>query len=728
MILEYAQTVDELAEKVGILPEFETDGIVYHTSFETKKALLEALGYSVDSPQSVKKELQTILEKPFKKALPPVLVVSCEEKNVDVPVCIKASETPETLKYEIVFEDGEKLSGEKNTSELPVLEKKIISQKIYEQRILTLSVPALLGYHTLKVSGDSVVKQGQSMSLIVTPEKCYMPEMMRQGGKPWGFPVQLYALRSEHNWGIGDFSDLKEMTAAAKTLGADIVGINPINVSFMAKPEIASPYYSSCRMFLNPLYIDVMAVEEAKDCQDLQEYVSSKSFKTALKKARDAALVDYTAVAKLKIKAFEILFADFKKASADRRKAFEEFCEKGGKDLQNAALYQVLADFFVKKKKNVGFKSWGEKYASPDTKESIAFAKENVDKINYYKYLFWLADEQFQKVSDESERQGLGIGLYQDLAVGVASESAETWGAQDLFVTELSIGSPPDMFNANGQKWGVAPMRPDVMREEAYASYRRILSANMKRAGAVRIDHVMGLVRLYCMPDGGDGAYIRYNVNDLIGIVALESHRNKCLVVGEDLGVVPDFFREILEKAGILSFRIFRYEQTEEGCYKPLSSYPRTALIASGTHDMPTLLGYWLETDLETAKQIGLIDDEKKADVHKFRYKERFSMMEGLARTGRWFINQERYDEELDGQFLPDRLIEEVYSYLATAPCCLLLVQLEDLLEQKEQMNMPGTSNEYPNWRWKLTKTVAELCEDEDMKRICATIRRNRMQ
>ena len=227
MILEYTQTVDELAEKVGILPEFETDGVVYPTSFETKKALLKALGYSVDTLQTAKKELQMILEKPFKRALPPVFVVSCEQKNIDIPVCMEVASASNVLKYEIVFEDGEKLSGEKNPADLPVLEKKCIAKKEYELRLLTLSMPALLGYHTLKISGDGIVKHGRSMSLIVTPEKCYMPEMMRQGGKPWGFPVQLYALRSENNWGIGDFSDLKEMTRTAKVLGADIVGKGP---------------------------------------------------------------------------------------------------------------------------------------------------------------------------------------------------------------------------------------------------------------------------------------------------------------------------------------------------------------------------------------------------------------------------------------------------------------------------------------------------------------------
>lgn len=727
MVLEYSQTVDILAEKAGILPEFEADGGIYTTSFETKKALLDALGFPVKTAKEAQESLQTVLEKPYKTALPPVTVISAEKKIAEVTVTFAAGHESEPLSFEIIQENGEIVAGQKKTADLPVTDSLMIKETEYEHRRLTIDLPAQTGYHTLRVSGAALPDQGREMALIVVPEKCYMPETMRQGAKPWGFPLQLYALRSKRNWGIGDFSDLKEMAGVAKSFGADIVGINPINVAFMAKPETASPYYSSCRLFLNPLYIDVTAVPEAEKCAALQKYMQSKPFADALKKVRTERLVDYKAVAKLKKKAFELLFEDFKNAADDRRASFKSFCEKGGRDLQTAALYQALADYFVGKKKSFGFKSWGKQYASPDTPASLKFAEEQAEKITYYKYLFWLADEQFQAASAESINQGLAVGLYQDLAVGVAGESAETWGNQELFALGLSIGSPPDMFNANGQEWGVAPMRPDVMRDEAYASYRKVLTANMKRAGAVRIDHVMGLARLFCIPQGEKGAYLRYNVNDLIGIVALESHRNKCLVVGEDLGVVPSYFREILEKAGILSFRVFRYEQTNEGHYKPLNVYPKTALVAAGTHDMPTLTGFWSGADIETAKEIGLMgDDGRYEQAQALRMKDRYAMVETLASRGLWFVSPEAFDEEISGRKVPFRLMEVLYSYLASAPCCLLLVQLEDILGQAEQMNVPGTNQEYPNWRCKLPKMIENLYNDENMKRVCSAIRQIR--
>lgn len=713
MDLDYTQTVDLLAEKAGILPEFEAEGGTYTTSFETKKALLGALGYDASTPENAEKTLRSVSEEPFKRALPFVVVARVEKGVVDVPVTVRAGDGRSAVDYVLTLETGERTSGRFIPDEL----EKIDGDGEFERLKLVLKLPEVLGYHSLAVESPDLPADGRTTALIVAPTKCYQPEMMRAGGKPWGYPLQLYALRSAENWGIGDFTDLGKMAGVARRFGADILGINPINVAFMANVETASPYYSSSRMFLNPLYIDVTAVDGARESVKLQALLTDADFQAKLAKARASRLVDYALVGELKSKAFEALYSEFAGSAA-----FDAFCEKGGAELENAALYQVLAEYFARKKKGVGFKSWGAGYASPDTAQVKKFAKANADRIRYFKYLFWLADAQFEAASEACGRVGLGVGLYQDLAVGVAAESAETWGAQDLFAVDLSIGSPPDMFNADGQRWGVAPMRPEAMKREAFATYRRILSANMKRAGAVRIDHVMGLARLFCIPDGVAGAYVLYPFADMVGIVALESHRNKCLVVGEDLGVVPEFFREALTEAGILSFRVCRYERAPDGRYIPPADYPRSALVAAGTHDMPTLTGWWTGDDIDVARKIGLMDEQKERFVRDERRNDRFALVEALSRAGLWFVETENFESQINGA-LPPKMVEKVYTYLAQAPCQVFLVQLEDVLRQIEQMNMPGTTDEYPNWRVKLPKTIEELDSDTDMEKIAGVLK-----
>ncbi len=744
--MTYIETVDELSEKAGILPEFAADGKVYPTSFETKIALLKACGYDASDPERAEAALKAVTERPFKRALPPVVVARLEKKNAVIPVTFPKKKKLSSLKWKIETETGKVSEGTENPADMEVEDE--LDGK--ERRLMTIPLPLELGYHTLTVEGKDLPDEGRKTTLIVAPTRCYEPEMMKDGGKPWGFPVQLYALRSAKNWGIGDFSDLAALAPVAKSFGADILGINPINAAFAADWDTASPYYSSSRLFFNPIYIDVDAVAGAKTV--LKKWKAS--VKGDIERARASELVNYPTVGKLKTEALRLLFNAFK-----GDKDFDAFCAEGGKELETAALYQALSVYFVNDdglrasaddldraevrvrgalgpvatlddfpcRKGCGFKSWGKSFATPDAEGARRFAAENADELRFYKFMFWIADRQFEAASKACDEAGLRIGLYQDLAVGVASESAETWGAQNLFSTTLSIGSPPDMFNANGQSWGVAPMLPEREKEEAYMTYRRILSANMKRAGAVRIDHVMGLARLFCIPPEAPGAYLLYPFKDIVGIVALESFRNRCLVVGEDLGVVPDFFRDALAEAGILSFRVCRYEKTADGRYIDPESYPVSALVAAGTHDMPTLSGWWAADDVKTMAENGLMTDaDKLAAAFKDRRNDRMALVTALSRRGKWFVDPRHFDAQIDGDEVPSGMTAAIYGYLSKAPCRVFLVQLEDLLGQLKQMNMPGTSSEYPNWRHKLPKTIEELESDDGMIEICRLLRDSR--
>ncbi len=725
--------LDRLADAAGILPEYEADAGIFKTNEATKRALLKAMGYPADTEEEANNSLNRMSDRPFERALPPVFVVRCEDGELRVPFSIASESGTSLLHWTVRMENGHVYGGVVSVAEAPVSEGREIGGKYFERRWFSLPVPQEWGYHSLSVEADGLPDKGREASLIVAPQRCYMPDCITDKYRPWGFPLQLYSLRSEKNWGIGDFSDLKSVIHMSAAFGAGLVGINPINTLFATKPETASPYYSSSRLFLNPLYIDVDAIPEAAECASLQKYKSSKGFKEKLERARSSDLVDYTLISELKNKALELLYADFitrhveKEHPTERGSALEAFCRSGGRDLRNMAVYQTLAETFAAKGITGGFRSWGKEYAHPDNKEVADFADKHADRVGYFMYQQWIADEQFKAAARACEEAGLSIGLYQDLAVGVACESTETWSSQELFPAEISVGSPPDIFNPNGQEWGVAPMLPEAMREEAYASYRKILVANMQNAGAVRIDHVMGLARLFWISKTAPGAYVSYPFRDLVGIVALESHRNRCLVVGEDLGVVPGFFREALEQAGILSFRVFRYERTLNGNYIPPEDYPKLALVAAGTHDMPTLPGFWMGSDVEIAHDLGIYDDSAKMmEAYAARTLERRAIIEALSRVGRWFMTPGRFESELYGCELPPKMVEYVYRYLASAPSRLFLPQLEDILGQTEQMNVPGTSTEYPNWRHKLSKTLEELPSDERIRRICAVLRETR--
>ena len=730
MIPEYEHTVDVLAEKVGILPEFTVECGRMVTPFETKKTILGELGYPVDTPASAAASLKKFEEKDFTRALPPVTVVRKSAKKAEIPVSVYVETGDKAaVSWTVTTETGHKTSGKVRCADMKLVKTRKINTISMQVRLLKLILPNEYGYHTLEVSAETVLpEKGRSMPLIVVPDKCYMPDFITPENRPWGFPAQLYALSSENSWGIGDFSSLKALMRSSGVLGASFVGINPVSTLFHVSPVFTSPYYAISRLFLNALYISVVDVPEFRDDKELQFRLMTPAFKKKLADAQNADKVDYAAVAALKKQAFLMMFDAFEKKHAAKKtaraKAFDRFCAEAGEDLKNLAVYQALADDFYAKGKGVGFSAWGEAYAAPDKPVVVKFAADHERDVRYYMYLQWLAAEQFADVAKTREEAGLALGLYQDLAVGVALESAETWAHADIFLKRLSVGSPPDMFNIHGQKWGVAAMNPEKMRETAYAFYRRILQTNMKTAGALRIDHVMGLARLYLIPDNSQGAYLAYPFEDLIGIIALESVRHKCMVIGEDLGVVPSFFREKITEAGMLSFRIFRYQRAMNGAFLKPHEYPETALTAAGTHDMPTLPGFWTGEDISTGSRLGLIADENA--IRHDRENERRAMVEAFSRVGRWFIAPDAFDDEISGRKIPVKLTETVYRYLASTPSKLFLAQLEDILDQTAQMNFPGTVDEYPNWRIKLAVKAEDLADHPKMKAVCAIIRAER--
>lgn len=758
----YEETLDFLAQAVGILSECQTELGVLTTAAETKKIILKSMGYPAETQAEAMASLQKLREEDFRRAMQPISVERKSRKYADLYV-VMPSVTPfdAVLHLDLTTESGTTRAYDIPYEQTRDGEREEIDGTVMEQRWFTIELPDEYGYHTLTASGVDGIPDGAEMILAVVPDQCYRPDFITRENRPWGFPAQLYALTSKNSWGIGDFSTLKALMKTAGKTGASLVGINPVNTLFNASALGISPYYSTSRLFLNDLYIGIEDVDGYKECAALQKWVKSAAFKKQLAAVRASGTVDYPAVSAIKQKALRMLFDDFKAKEmlpkTDVYAAFKAFCVERGDDLYHLALYQALtakmeAEQAAKereakekaakaaKSKTAKTKSaksaseaqaaekpapdWRKTYADCDGDAAEEFAEENSDDILYYMYVQWLAAKQFKEAADSAQKAGLDIGLYQDLAVGVATQSAETWAHPDLFLKRLSVGSPPDMFSATGQKWGLAAMNPRRMRQDGYAFYRRILSENMKTAGALRIDHVMGLARLYLIPDGMTGAYLKYPFEELTGIVALESHRHKCMVIGEDLGVVPSFFRESMAQAGMLSFRIFRYQRGDRGAFLPPESYPEIALTAAGTHDMPTLCGFWTGEDIDRGEKMGVIADPQAARAA--RLDERRDMVWSFAKSGRWFVDSDNFDAEIAGEQIPEKLTQTVYRHLASTPSMLFLAQLEDILNQKEQMNFPGTVDQYPNWQYKLSVPVEELADDPRMKSVCAVIRAER--
>ncbi len=557
------------------------------------------------------------------------------------------------------------------------------------------------------------VVQGEhsaELSLILAPDRCLLPEEVGTGGRGWGLGVQLYGVRSAGNWGMGDFTDLAELGERAAAWGAGTVGLNPLHALFPADPNHFSPYSPSHRAFLDILYIDVVAVPELAECPEARDLIGSPGFQRALAQARAQELVDYQAVSALKRPVLERLFTAFQvghlepaaedpTAASPRVQAFRAFQAEMGPELTRFAVFEALHEhFFGSDPLRWSWQHWPEAYRDPTSPEVAAFAATYADRVTFFQYLQWQADEQLGAAASRARAAGLRLGFYRDLAVAVEPGGAAAWGAQTVMATAARVGAPPDQFNLHGQDWGLAPMSPLGLYEAAYRPLISVLRANMRHAGVLRIDHVMALQHLYWIPpQGGIGAYMAYPFADLTRLVALESHRNRCAVIGEDLGTVPEGFRPAMQRAGILSCRVFYFERGHDGAFLPPEAYPGSALVTATTHDLATLKGFWQGVDLEWRIRLGLYPSpEMQQHEVTARDHDRWRMLHALDRAG---LLPEPLRPHHGLPAFCDDLTVAVYRYLAASPSKLLMVQIEDLLGEAEQPNLPGTTIQHPNWR-----------------------------
>ncbi|WP_296255870.1 4-alpha-glucanotransferase [uncultured Enterobacter sp.] len=591
----------------------------------------------------------------------------------------------------------------------------------------TLNLPAKLpeGYHTLTLTQDDLRFHCR---VIVAPKRCYEPQALLEGKKLWGACVQLYTLRSDSNWGIGDFGDLKKMLVDVGERGGAFIGLNPIHALYPANPESASPYSPSSRRWLNVIYIDVNALDDFKNSKEAQAWWNLSTTQQALKQARDAEWVDYSTVTALKMAALRLAWKGFSQRDDEQMAAFRQFVMQEGESLYWQAAFDALHAYQVKEDEmRWGWPVWPDAYQSVDTPEVKAFCEKYADEVDFYLWLQWLAYSQFAACWQVSQGYKMPIGLYRDLAVGVAEGGAETWCDRELYCLKASVGAPPDILGPLGQNWGLPPMDPHVMAARAYEPFIDLLRANMQNCGALRIDHVMSVLRLWWIPYGetaDHGAYVQYPVDDLLSILALESKRHQCMVIGEDLGTVPVEIVSKLRDSGVYSYKVLYFENDHEKTFRAPKAYPEQSMAVATTHDLPTLRGYWESGDLTLGKTLGLYPDEEVLrGLYQDRELSKQGLLDALHKQG---CLPKRAGHKASLMSMTSTLNRGLQRYIADSNSALLGLQPEDWIDMAEPVNIPGTSYQYKNWRRKLSTTLEKMFADDGVNRLIKDLDKRR--
>jgi len=694
-----------LAAHAGILPGYvdQTGKEKRKTSDETRRALLAALGIDASTDAAARESLEAMRAATREELIAPVRVV---EQGTSAARVLEASAPPSRGRSGPWRLELELEHGERRVSEGPWR----------GDTMLELALPAdlPLGYHTARLTfsagGSEWVKEQR---LIIVPRRCVTPDDLLGGESAFGLVANLYTVRSADNWGIGDFSDLGTLAEWGASVGAEFVGVNPLH-ALLNRGSDVSPYSPVSRLFRNPIYIDVAAVPELELVPELAERIRSTELKSQLDALRAAASVRYEQVMGVKGLALDALhrvFAERVHGSGDvRDRAYREFVARRGEPLMRFATWMAIAE---QNADGADWRKWPAELREHGSEAVRRFAAEHAQRVDYHQWLQFEADRQLEIAATRAADAGMRIGLYQDLAIGTSPAGADTWAFPELFVQGASIGAPPDPYSATGQNWGLPPLDPRAMRSNRYQYFIDLVRSGFRHAGALRIDHVMGLFRLFWIPQGKtgvDGAYVRYPAEDLLGIVALESARHNALVVGEDLGTVPKDVPPALEKWGVLSSKVLYFERNSRGAFKPAMRYPRLALATANTHDMPTIAGFWEGRDIAVRREVGLIASDGDAErAREDREGDRAALLRRL-----------RAEKIIPREQAPDTPAElrgAVHAFLCRTPAQLVGLSLDDLAGEVEPVNVPGVGpDKYPSWTRKMRLDLATITSSDDVR------------
>lgn len=559
------------------------------------------------------------------------------------------------------------------------------------------------GYHLLEIDGAPI-------TVAVAPARGLTIAEAGGGRRMWGLAAQVYGLTRTGDGGIGDLGGVAALAEAAAFAGADALALSPLHASFSADPHHFGPYSPSSRLFLNPLHADPdFLFGEAR----VAEVIKRARTKAARRRLERAPLIDWPAAAAAKLATLRALYESFCAVelteTPPERLAldFAAFRREGGALLERHARFEALhAARFGADPGQWDWRGWPQESRDPNSTAVDRFAAENRAEVDFHLFLQWIADRSFAAAQAVARKAGMAIGLVSDLAVGMDAGGSHAWSRQEDVLVGLSVGAPPDLFNPNGQAWGLATFSPLALKRSGFAPFLATLRACMKNAGGVRIDHAMGLARLWIAPEGGeskDGAYLAFPLEDMLRLTALESARNHCVVVGEDLGTVPEGFREKLAGAGIAGMRVLQFERSDAEGFFPPRYYPKDALAMTTTHDLPTMAGWWSGADIALKASIGgqQFGETSENDLAT-RETERAELWRAFEEAGAAAGGRPPPGD-------PAPAVDAAIRFLGETPSKLVLLPLEDALGAVEQPNLPGTLDEHPNWRRRLQAPAPEL-------------------
>jgi len=702
---------------------YDHRGELRSVTVATRDALLAAMGCQLHDAPALEREIEALETARWRTLAPPVAVLRPDRMGVALALPFELLDRE--VAWHVRLEGGGALEGTAPASSLAEGERTEIGGEHLSRRLLVLPDAIPCGYHELCASVDALAPS--DCTLIVAPVRCFEPEGLQSGLRSWGVAAQLYTLRSERNWGIGDLADLRELVEYAAGCGADFVGINPLHALFGSNPAHASPYSPSSRQFLNVLYISVPEVPEYAECDELREQMESEPVQEQLTALRRTPLVDYPGVSRIKMPALEKLYTHFRDAhlaaGTPRARAFREYRRAQGEALRRFALHEAIDRRMREGDPAIwGWPAWPAELRDPEQPAVIAFETAHPDEIAFHEWLQWVASGQLAAAQARARELGMSIGLYGDYAVGVNVAGAETWANPRVYRTGAAVGAPPDPLALKGQDWGIPPQDPHALAAERYRPFRELIEANMRHYGALRVDHVMSLFRQWWVPEGasaGDGGYVHYPLEDLMSILALESVRQRCLVIGEDLGTVPDEVRHAMAAFAVYHYKVLLFEKEADGSFRAPDRYVRRSIAAASTHDLPTLRGYWEGDDLCLRDRLQLYPDEDtRLRVHAERALDRERLQAALVAAG-----LDPAQTSGAATRFGATPVAAAQCFLAGSNAALVALQLEDLLGMSEPVNVPGTLDEYPNWQRKLTASLDEVFGDDEIRAVLRRIR-----